>query len=219
MHVADLAKGASAFEYNLKVMASHARHWRGLSIGGATLFVALGIVVLAVGLLPGDASLYDEVMARRTPAIVAFFSWVNIFGSWTGLVPAALVLFVISPEARKRWWLVAIVLLAAPIIEQTTKYLVGRPRPRGRAMGFPSGHMTGAASFAVLAIYFAIKERWNRPTRVALMAVVVAMAILVGTARVVLHAHWPSDVLGGLLLGSSCAAFGAWWDARRSAHA
>jgi len=24
-------------------------------------------------------------------------------------------------------------------------------------------------------------------------------------------------VLGGLLLGASCAAFGAWWDARRSA--
>jgi undecaprenyl-diphosphatase len=155
-------------------------------------------------------------MARRTPAIVAFFSWVNIFGSWTGLVPAAIVLFAISPEARKRWWLVAIVLLTAPLIEQATKYLVGRPRPRGKAMGFPSGHMTGAASFAVLAIYFAIKERWNRPTRLALTVVVVAMVVLVGLARVVLHAHWPSDVLGGLLLGSSCAAFGAWWDSRRS---
>ena len=186
-------------------MASHVRHWRGLSIGGAALFVALGVVVLAVGLLPGDTSLYDEVMARRTPAIVAFFSWVNIFGSWTGLVPAAIVLFAISPEARKRWWLVAIVLLTAPLIEQATKYLVGRPRPRGKAMGFPSGHMTGAASFAVLAIYFAIKERWNRPTRLALTVVVVAMVVLVGLARVVLHAHWPSDVLGGLLLGSSCA--------------
>jgi len=200
-------------------MASHARHWRGLSIGGAALFVALGALILAIGLLPGDAPLYDEVMARRTPVIVAFFSWVNIFGSWKGLVPAALVLFAISPEARKRWWLIVIVLLAAPVIEQATKYLVGRPRPRGKAMGFPSGHMTGAASFAVLAIYFAIKERWSSSTRMALTVVVLGMAVLVGIARVVLHAHWPSDVLGGLLLGSSCAAFGAWWDSRRSAAA
>src|SRR5262252_1179911 len=179
-------------------MRAHAHRWRGLSLGGATLFVALAVVVFAVGLLPGDTTLYNGVMARRTPDIITFFSWVNIFGSWKGLVPAALVL------------------LVAPIIEQTAKHLVGRPRPRGRAMGFPSGHMTGAASFAVIAIYFAIKEQWNRTTRTALTAVVLAMVVLVGVARLVLHAHWPSDVLGGLLLGSSCAAFGAWWDARRS---
>ena len=83
-------------------------------------------------------------------------------------------------------------------------------------MGFPSGHMTGAAAFAVIAIYFAIKEPWNRVRRLGLTAVVVVMMVLVGLARLVLHAHWPSDVLGGLLLGSSCAAAGAWWDATRS---
>lgn len=198
-------------------MRAHAHRWRGLSLGGATLFVALAVVVFAVGLLPGDTTLYNGVMARRTPDIITFFSWVNIFGSWKGLIPAALVLFAISPEARKRWWLIVLVLLVAPLIEQTAKYLVGRPRPRGRAMGFPSGHMTGAAAFAVIAIYFAIKEQWNRTTRTALSAVVLVMVVLVGLARLVLHAHWPSDVLGGLLLGSSCAAFGAWWDARRSA--
>ena len=156
-------------------------------------------------------------MARRTPAILAFFSWANVFGSWKGLLPAALVLFAISPEARKRWWLIVLVLLAAPVFEHAAKYLVGRTRPRGTAMGFPSGHMTGAAAFAVIAIYFAVKEPWNRVQRLGLTAVVVVMMVLVGLARLVLHAHWPSDVLGGLLLGSSCAAAGAWWDARRSA--
>ncbi len=193
-----------------------ARHWRALSLGGAGLFLGLGVLVFAVGLLPGDTTLYEEVMARRTPAIREFFSWANMFGSWKGLLPAALVLFAISPEARKRWWLVVIVLLAAPAFEQTAKQLVGRTRPRGSAMGFPSGHMTGAAAFAVIAIYFAIKEPWTRLQRLGLTAMVSVMVVLVGLARLVLHAHWPSDVLGGLLLGSSCAAAGAWWDARRS---
>ena len=194
-----------------------ARHWRALSLGGTALFLGLGVLVFAVGLLPGDTTLYEEVMARRTPAIREFFSWANMFGSWSGLLPASLVLLAISPEARKRWWLVALVLLGAPVIEHAAKFLVGRTRPRGSAMGFPSGHMTGAAAFAVIAVYFAIKERWNRATRLGLTAVVVAMVVLVGVARLVLHAHWPSDVLGGFLLGSSCAAAGAWWDARRSA--
>ena len=132
-------------------MGGHAHHrWRALSLGSAALFVGLGIVVFAIGVLPGDSALYDEVMARRTPAIIQFFSWANVFGSWKGLLPAALVLFAISPEARKRWWLVALVLLVAPGFEHTAKVLVGRPRPRGSAMGFPSGHMTAAVAFAVI---------------------------------------------------------------------
>ena len=192
-----------------------ARHWRALSLGGAALFLGLGVLVFAIGLLPGDSTLYEEVMTHRTPAVLEFFSWANVFGSWKGLLPAALVLFAISPEARKRWWLIVLVLLGAPVFEQAAKYLVGRTRPRGSAMGFPSGHMTGAAAFAVIAIYFAVKEPWNRVRRLGLTAAVVVMMVLVGLARVVLHAHWPSDVLGGLLLGSSCAAAGAWWDARR----
>lgn len=193
------------------------RHWRVLSVGGAALFIGLGVLVFAVGLLPGDSALYEEIMARRTPAISEFFSWANMFGSWRGLLPASLVLLAISPEARKRWWLVALVLLGAPVIEHAAKILVGRTRPRGSAMGFPSGHMTGAASFAVIAVYFAIKEPWGRVQRLGLTAVVAVMVVLVGVARIVLHAHWPSDVLGGFLLGSSCAAAGAWWDARRGA--
>ena len=38
---------------------------------------------------------------------------------------------------------------------------------------------------------------------------VIGFIVLVGLARVLLHAHWPSDVLGGVLLGvifTSCAA-------------
>lgn len=194
-----------------------ARHWRALSVGGASLFLGLAVLVFAVGLLPGDAALTEEVMAHQTPALREFFSWANIFGSWTGLLPASLVLLAISPEARKRWWLVVLVLLAAPVIEHVSKVLVGRTRPRGSAMGFPSGHTTGVAAFAVIAIYFAIKEPWNRLQRLGLTAVVAVMVLLVGLARLVLHAHWPSDVLGGLLLGSTCAAAGAWWDAARSA--
>jgi undecaprenyl-diphosphatase len=193
-----------------------ARRWLMLSIGGGALFLALAVLVFSVGLLPGDTALYDEILSRITPAVREFFSWANIFGNWKGLVPATVLLFVVSPHARRRWWLIALILIGAPVLEHAAKVLVGRTRPRGRAMGFPSGHATGAAAFAVLAIYFAVKERWGRMQRFAVTIAVLCVMVLVGIARMVLHAHWPSDVLGGFLLGGSCAAAGAWWDASRS---
>ena len=193
-----------------------ARRWLMLSIAGGALFLALAVIVFSVGLLPGDTALYNEILSRRTPAVREFFSWANIFGNWKGLVPATVLLFVLSPHARRRWWLIALILIGAPVFEHAAKVLVGRTRPQGRAMGFPSGHSTGAAAFAVLAIYFAVKERWGRMQRFAVTIAVLCVMVLVGIARMVLHAHWPSDVLGGFLLGGSCAAAGAWWDASRS---
>jgi undecaprenyl-diphosphatase len=51
--------------------------------------------------------------------------------------------------------------------------------------------------------------------RITLQALAIAMALLVGWARIVLRAHWPTDVLGGVLLGIACAAAAAWWIATR----
>jgi undecaprenyl-diphosphatase len=193
-----------------------ARRWLMLSIGGGALFLALAAVVFSVGLLPGDVAIYNGILSRRTPAVREFFWWANFFGNWKTLLPATLLLLVVSPQARRRWWLIALIMLGAPAIEHAAKVLVGRTRPQGSAMGFPSGHSTGAAAFAVFAIYFAVKEGWGRMRRVSLTVTVLVLMILVGIARMVLHAHWPSDVLGGFLLGGSCAAAGAWWDASRS---
>jgi zinc transport system substrate-binding protein len=39
--------------------------------------------------------------------------------------------------------------------------------------------------------------------------------VAVGLARIVLHAHWPVDVIAGFALGCACAAGAAWWDAAR----
>jgi undecaprenyl-diphosphatase len=193
-----------------------ARRWLMLSIGGGALFLALAGVVFSIGLLPGDVTIYNGILSRRTPASREFFWWANVFGNWKGLLPATLVLLVVSPEARRRWWLITLIMLGAPMLEHAAKLLVGRTRPQGPAMGFPSGHCTGAAAFALLAIYFAVKERWGRLPRLSLTVAVLGLMLLVGVARMVMHAHWPSDVLGGYLLGGSCAAAGAWWDASRS---
>jgi undecaprenyl-diphosphatase len=85
----------------------------------------------------------------------------------------------------------------------------------GFALGFPSGHTTSAAVFAVILIYLASRARLHAATRLSVQVIAVATMLLVGWARIVLRAHWPTDVLGGHQLGTACAAAAAWWDSTR----
>jgi undecaprenyl-diphosphatase len=123
-----------------------------------------------------------------------------------------------SPIARRRWWLWCAVIPLAGAVEQLFKLLVGRPRPRGVNWGFPSGHVTAVAAFAVLMLYVLSRERVSPATRRALLAVSIVLVGSVGYARIILNAHWPSDVLGGVFLGGGCAAAAAWWDAAHPAN-
>jgi undecaprenyl-diphosphatase len=67
---------------------------------------------------------------------------------------------------------------------------------------FPSGHSSNTMAILLL---FALLSGGGWRTYVA-----VAVAILVGLTRIVLGVHWPSDVLGGWLIGAGVAltAFG-----------
>ena len=134
-------------------------------------------------------------------------------------MPANLLLFLLSRAARRRWWLWSGIQVGSSLLEQAFKFMVGRPRPSGFSLGFPSGHSTAAATFAVILIYIVCREHPGPVRRHGLQALAIVVMILVGWARIVLHAHWPTDVLGGFLLGAGCAAAGAWWDSVRAERA
>jgi undecaprenyl-diphosphatase len=187
--------------------------WRTLSLILLGAFLGMSAIVYGVRLLPGEADLQQEIIGYRGTPIHAVARWLNYGGRWQFLAPAMLLLLACSPVARRRWWLWCGLLPLSGGIEQLFKFLVGRPRPRGVNWGFPSGHVTAATTFAVLLVYVLSRERVSPAARVPLLLLGVLLVGSVGFARVILNAHWPSDVLGGILLGAGCAAAGAWWDA------
>jgi undecaprenyl-diphosphatase len=103
---------------------------------------------------------------------------------------------------------VLILLAVTIVVAEVIKYLVDRARPCDALTGvrtlpgyqcaaefdpaFPSGHASRA--FAVAA-FLAIRFRW----KIGIPAG--AFAVLAGISRVYLGLHWPSDILGGAIVG------------------
>ncbi|MBI4638761.1 MAG: phosphatase PAP2 family protein [Candidatus Rokubacteria bacterium] len=176
-----------------------------LVAGGVFLLLAIAVALGATQAV--DTAVRDALLGLESPLVVTAMRIVNYAGEWRVLLPGTLLLVVGCARARARWWLWIVLMLVAPLAETLLKNVVGRPRPEGASLGFPSGHATAAAAFFGAAIYLAdsLSPRARRPLR-ALAALAI---VLVALARVILRAHWPSDALAGLCLGLALASAAA----------
>ena len=107
---------------------------------------------------------------------------------------------------------------------KTLKAVYDRARPPGSLVAtsgasFPSGHAI-AASVTVVAAVLALVPPGRR--RVAYGLAAGAFSVLMALSRAYLGAHWLSDALAGVLLGTSCALLAAFavgeLQGRRTAH-
>lgn len=140
------------------------------------------------------------------------FDWLNPIMKFItslgdeGIVPIAVILlFLLFKKTRKVGLTAGISLgLEAILINLTIKKLVGRTRPyvvneaieyitkRPSDNSFPSGH-TGCV-FAVASVLF-----FMMPKKVGIPAMVIAS--LVGISRLYVGVHYPTDIIGGFLVG------------------
>lgn len=93
----------------------------------------------------------------------------------------------------------------AGVIEASLKTIVARQRPISAVLtgeagnGFPSGH---AAGFSALALTIAFYQcTYYRNYHRAAIATAVIGSIIIGVTRVLVGAHYPIDVVAGILLG------------------
>jgi undecaprenyl-diphosphatase len=188
------------------------RRW-GLLAVAAVGIVAVTAIVAATGVLPGEAALRTVIRGLSTYELRWLARAIRPLGTWLGLVPWLLLLLAMSPHARRRWWLWGAALIAAPLAGEALQEIVGRSRPRGPALGFPSGHATAIAAFTVATIYLVRRARLRRAIKVAIALAAILLMLAIGLSRMVLDAHWTLDVVAGFALGAAGAATAAWWDA------
>jgi undecaprenyl-diphosphatase len=149
---------------------------------------------------------FHNIGATR-PGWVSFWDvFCTVFGP-NGFRVIALV-FVIVALVRRNVatpvFLVASVGLMG-VVTEGAKFIAGRPRPEmalvyGSSTSFPSGHALGAM-VGVLALLTVLWPSLTRRRRTVLAVLGGVLVVLVGSARVVLNVHHPSDVLAGWALG------------------
>ena len=182
---------------------------RGAFLVTLAAFAALSAAAGAGPLRDLDGRLLRLAQARPSPELDALGSALSVPGR-AELSAAALAALALGLYARGRGRLgrrLLVALVATTLVEIATKFVVPQapiPGDVGRVPDpslvdfetpypYPSGHMLRA-----VLLLGAVYALW--PNRLVRLIVLLALAGAAG-ARVYLGTHWPSDVLGGALLG------------------
>ena len=188
--------------------------------------VVLAIATLGRAVGAGSTRAFDEaiLLAMRTPGNLAdpvgplwFQEMVRDF---TALGSTGVVTFLVLAIAgfltmtRKGYAAVLIILSVGGgvLISETVKALYDRARPdlvphgaEVYSASFPSGHsMMSAVVYLTLGALLA-RTQADRGVKRYIVTLAVMLTVLVGTSRVYLGVHWPTDVLAGWALGGAWA--------------
>jgi len=163
-----------------------------------------------------DAGSHRWALHHRSPALSAVSKVASASGSGISAYCLAAIGGAAAVARRRRWWLggplgVA-ALLAGQMLRSSLAIVIARPRPPvadwmsdPSGYAFPSGHTTTAALLAA-GIGATLYRRARRPaSRAAAIAVPCLWALAVGTSRIYLGVHWPTDVAAGWLLAATLA--------------
>jgi undecaprenyl-diphosphatase len=172
--------------------------------------LALCVTVLAPDAVARlDLLLSTATRELRTPARDTIMIAVTMAGDSAVLTPLGLSIFVTALLAR-RYQTAAVLggaLIAATMFVPLVKQFVQRARPTAlydgaEAFSFPSGHATlSTAIYGILALTLAasLLPHHRRLVIGAMAALITAIAF----SRVYLGAHWPTDVVAGMLIGGT----------------
>jgi undecaprenyl-diphosphatase len=200
--------------------AGAARRWLATLLAGyAAVFLLTLALVVGVARLERSGALawetpYLRAFEARVPLSYSHAIWVQTIG--TDLTLLIIVFFFAALLVRAARPLEALSLsLSLLVMDVTTRLgwaLSGRARPTVIMGGisapdfasFPSGHTAKClAIYGLLALFWA-RHSPSRAERALAATLPLALTLLVAAGRVRMGVHWPSDVVGGAVIG------GAW---------
>jgi membrane-associated phospholipid phosphatase len=187
-----------------------------MAIIAAVAFGILTAVVLMHPYLSIDAAVDRDIQGTNWGPLALtfpFFTWLG--GPGGPYMQGVVLVFVLL--LNRRAWILALAAFAGGLWYEVFVHVVNRPRPTPSQIlrvtehpgstSFPSGHLifiTISIAVLMLCVGHRYLPRWARPIA---WAAVVAIVLVTGVDRLYGGAHWPSDVLAGMLIAAGWLTF------------
>lgn len=211
----------------LRVSYKHA-HSFGTALGMLLVFGALVAVAgtyafarLADLVREGYTQAFDEAVLRwmeahQTPWLEDLMIEVTMLGTWIVVLSIVSIAALFLWLTRHRYSAMLLLIATAGGIGLNNILKIGfdRPRPQVFEWGthvssssFPSGHAMSSAVVYFTVAYLAARLQKSHVARLATLAVAGVIVAAICFSRLYLGVHYPSDVVAGVLIGLSWAAF------------
>lgn len=138
----------------------------------------------------------------RNDFLTSFFKFMTFLGDQGKIWIFILLLLLIQKDTRKLAFKAILSIIAVTIFMEIIKHIVTRPRPfithpqlisliKPGGYSFPSGH-TGSSFVIAFVCFKQLPKKYSIP--------IFIIACLIACSRLYLGVHYPTDILGGILL-------------------
>lgn len=188
----------------------HSRYWRitGL-LSGAIFLILLYIAYVS----PSALHVWDDTVALavlpfQTVGTIALFRGITELGDGIALAVVAIGVFYLFHLSRTNMIRLALLMSGTYLSMVLVKSFVGRMRPEAlpwldpfSGFAFPSGHAALTTALYGFIAVLAYRRSHTPLARVLSIVLPLFVILAIGGSRILLNAHYASDVIGGFFLG------------------
>ncbi len=180
-------------------------------------YTLLLIVFLYIGFLvrySAEGVLFDVRVLKffhdsTNPILLSIMKFISFIGSEAFLFPA-IGIVIIYTFIKKKTYITKILLantLGSWILNYILKWIFQRTRPFDYALvtqgglSYPSGHSMVTMSMYLAIAYLLTRNVDNQIKNRNIYIIATTIIVLMGISRMYLGVHWPTDIIGGYIMG------------------
>ncbi len=156
-----------------------------------------------------DVWVLEYIHGHTNPVVLSIMKFISFIGSEYFLFPAVGIGFIYT-ILKKKYYISKLLIassLGCWILNYLLKFLINRTRPvdfflvEQGGLSYPSGHSMVSMSMYLTFAYLLSKTDLFKKNKKIIYTAALLDVLLMGISRIYLGVHWPTDVIGGFIMG------------------